>query len=89
MPVVNVQTCTSYPPKGFEEGDHTYYTNSTLNAGQTLTLQNGQDTTLKGAQAQGDKVIAKVGGIYILKASKRLMTTNRSNRVKVSVVVSM
>ncbi|WP_368911289.1 two-partner secretion domain-containing protein [Proteus vulgaris] len=58
--------------KGFEEGDHTYYTNSTLNAGQTLTLQSGQDTTLKGAQAQGDKVIAKVGGDLHLESQQSI-----------------
>ncbi|WP_420820574.1 hemagglutinin repeat-containing protein [Proteus alimentorum] len=58
--------------KGFEEGDHTYYTNSTLNAGQTLTLQSGQDTTLKGAQAQGDKVIAKVGGDLHLESQQAI-----------------
>ncbi len=58
--------------KGFEEGDHTYYTNSTLNAGQTLTLQSGQDTTLKGAQAQGDKVIAKVGGNLHLESQQAI-----------------
>ncbi|MBQ0215265.1 hemagglutinin repeat-containing protein, partial [Proteus vulgaris] len=58
--------------KGFEEGDHTYYTNTTLNAGQTLTLQSGQDTTLKGAQAQGDKVIAKVGGDLHLESQQSI-----------------
>ncbi|WP_337241827.1 hemagglutinin repeat-containing protein [Proteus faecis] len=58
--------------KGFEEGDHTYYTNSTLNAGQTLTLQSGQDTTLKGAQAQGDEVIAKVGGNLHLESQQAI-----------------
>ncbi|MBG2876651.1 hemagglutinin repeat-containing protein [Proteus alimentorum] len=58
--------------KGFEEGDHTYYTNSTLNAGQTLTLQSGQDTTLKGTQAQGDKVIAKVGGDLHLESQQAI-----------------
>uniref|UniRef100_UPI0018E4D86C hemagglutinin repeat-containing protein n=1 Tax=Proteus columbae TaxID=1987580 RepID=UPI0018E4D86C len=58
--------------KGFEDGYHTYYTNSTLNAGQTLTLQSGQDTTLKGVQAQGDKVIAKVGGDLHLESQQAI-----------------
>jgi len=47
--------------KGHENGDGNFWNESVLTAGQTLTLQSGRDTTLSGAQASGDTVLADVG----------------------------
>ncbi|KMQ73797.1 hypothetical protein ACS33_17140, partial [Edwardsiella ictaluri] len=35
--------------KGFEKGNRRYATDTTVSAGNTLTLNSGNDTTLKGA----------------------------------------
>jgi len=48
--------------KGKANGDDVAWANTELDAGRTLTLQSGGDTTLKGAVARGEQVIAKVGG---------------------------
>ncbi|MEY0665475.1 hemagglutinin repeat-containing protein [Providencia rettgeri] len=41
---------------GFEKGNSQYYTDTEVNAGKTLTINSGNDTTLTGAQASGDTV---------------------------------
>ncbi|HGY3902589.1 TPA: hemagglutinin repeat-containing protein [Citrobacter koseri] len=56
--------------KGFEKGNSQYATDSTVNAGKTLTLSSGHDTTLKGAQVQGNKVIANVGNNLTLQSEQ-------------------
>nr|WP_244305979.1 hemagglutinin repeat-containing protein [Paraburkholderia lacunae] len=48
--------------KGNGNGSDTTWTNTHVNAGNTLTLQSGGDTNLKGAVADGQQVIANVGG---------------------------
>lgn len=48
--------------KGKADGADLAWTNSHATAGETLTLQSGGDTTLKGAVAQSEQVVAKVGG---------------------------
>ncbi|MEO8409098.1 MAG: hemagglutinin repeat-containing protein, partial [Propionivibrio sp.] len=48
--------------RGKANGDDLAWTNTHVTAGDTLTLDSGGDTTLKGAVAQGERVIAKVGG---------------------------
>jgi filamentous hemagglutinin len=48
--------------KGHGNGDDATWTNTHVNAGNTLTLQSGGDTNLKGAVADGQQVIANVGG---------------------------
>ncbi|MGN5172006.1 two-partner secretion domain-containing protein [Aeromonas sp. 102P] len=47
--------------KGKENGDSDRYTETTLTAGDTLTLKSGRDATLLGAQVSGDKVTADIG----------------------------
>ncbi len=47
--------------RGSEKGDGTTWTESTLDAGQHLSLTSGRDTTLAGAQASGKQVTANVG----------------------------
>lgn len=47
--------------RGQADGADTTWTNSALAAGHTLLLESGGDTTLKGAVARGEQVIASVG----------------------------
>ena len=47
--------------KGHEKGNGLTHTETTLDAGHKLTLNSGQDTTLKGAQVSGEQVTVKVG----------------------------
>lgn len=47
--------------KGSESGNGTTHSETTVDAGNQLTLNSGRDTTLTGAQVSGDKVIADIG----------------------------
>ncbi len=55
---------------GFEKGNSQYYTDTQVNAGKTLTLNSGHDTTLAGAQASGETVKATVGGNLTLSSQQ-------------------
>ncbi|WIE49868.1 hemagglutinin repeat-containing protein [Pseudomonas sp. GM17] len=46
---------------GKEKGNGTTWTETTVNAGNQLTLNSGRDTTLEGAQANAQKVVANIG----------------------------
>ncbi|WP_419736487.1 hemagglutinin repeat-containing protein [Pseudomonas sp. COR18] len=46
---------------GKENGNGTAWTETTVTAGNQLTLKSGRDTTLEGAQATAQKVVADVG----------------------------
>ncbi|NWA29171.1 hemagglutinin repeat-containing protein [Pseudomonas gingeri] len=46
---------------GKETGNGSAWTETTVNAGNQLTLKSGRDTTLEGAQATAQKVIADIG----------------------------
>lgn len=48
--------------RGKADGDDLSHTNTRLQAGDTLTLQSGGDTTLRGAVAKAEQVVATVGG---------------------------
>ena len=48
--------------KGKADGQDVSHSNTHVEAGETLTLESGGDTTLKGAVAKGEKVIADIGG---------------------------
>lgn len=48
--------------RGSGDGNDVSYTNTQVNAGNTLTITSGGDTTLKGAVVQGKQVVADVGG---------------------------
>ncbi|WFN97236.1 hemagglutinin repeat-containing protein [Edwardsiella ictaluri] len=56
--------------KGFEKGNRRYATDTTVSAGNTLTLNSGNDTTLKGAQVQGENVVANVGNNLTLRSEQ-------------------
>ncbi|WP_407220032.1 contact-dependent inhibition toxin CdiA [Enterobacter sp. CPE_E1214] len=47
--------------RGSEKGNGTSWNETTLDAGQNVSLTSGRDTVLKGAQVNGDKVTADVG----------------------------
>ncbi|MDK9365009.1 hemagglutinin repeat-containing protein [Lelliottia wanjuensis] len=47
--------------KGSETGNGTTHTETTIDAGNNLTIVSGRDTTLTGAQISGDKVTMDVG----------------------------
>lgn len=48
--------------RGNADGSDVSWTNTHVEAGNTLALQSGGDTTLKGAVANGKQVVADVGG---------------------------
>ncbi|GAA5785707.1 hemagglutinin repeat-containing protein [Chitiniphilus shinanonensis] len=56
--------------KGFTNGDATTYKETTVTAGETLTLKSGGDTSLIGAQATGKTVIANVGGDLLIQSQQ-------------------
>ncbi|HDU8673711.1 TPA: hemagglutinin repeat-containing protein [Morganella morganii subsp. morganii] len=58
--------------KGFEKGNSQFATDTTVNAGKTLTINSGNDTTLKGTQAQGEKVIVSAGGNLTLQSEQAI-----------------
>ncbi|EQZ53807.1 filamentous hemagglutinin [Escherichia coli UMEA 3656-1] len=47
--------------EGREKGNGTTWTETTLDAGKNVSLTSGRDTTLSGAQVNGEKVTADVG----------------------------
>ncbi|WP_448196031.1 hemagglutinin repeat-containing protein [Raoultella planticola] len=47
--------------KGSESGNGTTHSETTVDAGNRLSLNSGRDTTLTGAQVSGDKVVMDVG----------------------------
>lgn len=55
-------TANASGSKGKGEGTDVQWTNSHVNAGNTLVLESGGDTTLRGAVASGREVIADIGG---------------------------
>lgn len=48
--------------RGGSDGSDTIWTNTHVEASNQLTLQSGGDTTLKGAVASGNQIVAGVGG---------------------------
>ncbi|MGP2467998.1 hemagglutinin repeat-containing protein [Yersinia sp. 2540 StPb PI] len=76
--------------KGNDSGDGTYWSETTLDSGNTLSLTSGRDTTLQGAQLSGDKVEADVGRNLALQSqqdSDRYDSKQQSISGGVSVVV--
>ncbi|XOD02580.1 hemagglutinin repeat-containing protein [Burkholderia sp. 22PA0099] len=54
-------SANGFASHGQGDGDSVTHTNTTVEAGQTLTIHSGRDTTLTGAQASGDTVKLDVG----------------------------
>ncbi|MEA9843501.1 hemagglutinin repeat-containing protein [Xanthomonas campestris] len=56
--------------KGSAKGNSDLRTESVVTANDTLTLVSGNDTTIQGAQAVGNKVLANVGGDLLIKSEQ-------------------
>ncbi|WP_372372370.1 hemagglutinin repeat-containing protein [Xanthomonas sp. NCPPB 1638] len=56
--------------KGSAKGNSDLRTESIITANDTLTLVSGNDTTIQGAQAIGNKVLANVGGNLLVKSEQ-------------------
>lgn len=54
-------SANGFMSKGNSDGTTTDYTNTRINAKDTLLIKSGQDTVLSGAQVLGDKIMAEVG----------------------------
>jgi len=55
-------TVSASGARGNADGSDVTWTNTHVDAGNTLTMQSGGDTTLKGAVATGASVVARAGG---------------------------
>ncbi|RQV29328.1 filamentous hemagglutinin N-terminal domain-containing protein [Burkholderia cenocepacia] len=76
--------------RGNANGDSTTWSNTHVTAGNTLTIESGGDTNLKGAVASGRQVIADVGGnlnIESLQNTDHYDSKQQSAGVSVSVCV--
>jgi filamentous hemagglutinin len=76
--------------RGHADGDSTAWTNTHVAAGDTLTIQSGGDTNLKGAVVSGKQVVADIGGdlnIESLLNSDHYDSKQQSAGVSVSVCV--
>ncbi|MBB5865791.1 adhesin HecA-like repeat protein [Xanthomonas arboricola] len=56
--------------KGSAKGNSDLRAESVVTANDTLTLVSGNDTTIQGAQAVGNKVLANVGGDLLIKSEQ-------------------
>ncbi|THF59458.1 hemagglutinin repeat-containing protein [Pseudothauera rhizosphaerae] len=52
--------------KGRANGTETVWDNTLITATDSLTVQSGRDTTLKGAQLAGDTVLMNIGGDLLI-----------------------
>ncbi|WP_254224104.1 hemagglutinin repeat-containing protein [Burkholderia multivorans] len=76
--------------RGHADGDSTTWTNTHVTAGDTLRIQSGGDTNLKGAVASGKQVVADVGGnlnVESLQDKDHYDSKQQSAGVSVSVCV--
>ena len=76
--------------RGNAQGNSTTWSNTNVGAGNTLTLQSGGDTNLKGATASGQQVVADVGGnlnIESLQDTSHYDAKQQSAGVSISVCV--
>nr|WP_080417926.1 hemagglutinin repeat-containing protein [Burkholderia ubonensis] len=76
--------------RGNANGDSAAWTNTHVTAGNTLTIQSGGDTNLKGAIASGKQVVANVGGnlnVESLQDTDHYDSKQQSAGVSVSVCV--
>ncbi|HEX8615130.1 MAG TPA: hemagglutinin repeat-containing protein [Telluria sp.] len=75
---------------GNANGDATTNQNTSVTAGNVLTIKSGKDTTLAGAQVKGDKVVAHVGGdlnIVSVQDTDNYKSREKSSGANVSICV--
>lgn len=76
--------------RGKQEGHDTTWTNSHVTAGNVLALKSGGDTTLKGASAKAERILASVGGNLRVESqqdSSKYKATQSSAGVGVSLCI--
>ncbi|WP_425479151.1 hemagglutinin repeat-containing protein [Pseudoxanthomonas composti] len=56
--------------KGQAKGNSDLHAESVVSAADTLTLVSGNDTTIQGAQALGNRVVADIGGNLLIKSEQ-------------------
>ncbi|QJD67554.1 filamentous hemagglutinin N-terminal domain-containing protein [Xanthomonas campestris pv. badrii] len=61
---------SAYAGKGSAKGNSELHTESVVTAKDTLTLDSGNDTKIKGAQVIGDTVLAKIGGDLLIQSEQ-------------------
>lgn len=74
-------TASASAARGNADGNDVTWTNSHVNAGNTLVIDSGGDTSLRGATATGKQVIADIGGnlnIESLQDTSRYKSKDRS-----------
>jgi filamentous hemagglutinin len=64
--IKHVNTLTNSLGRGHANGDDTWYTNSQIKAGETVTLKSGNDTTIVGGVVQGKTVVADIKGDLLI-----------------------
>ena len=74
--------------KGKTDGQDVSHSNTHVEAGQTLTLASGGNTTLKGAVAKGEKVIADIGKDLLIESLQDTSTYD-SKQKSLGVSVSL
>jgi filamentous hemagglutinin len=66
--------------KGHSDGYSTSHVETRVDANSTLALISGNDTTLKGAQARGETVVARIGGDLTLISEQDTSTFDRKDK---------
>ena len=74
--------------KGKADGNDLNWTNTQVEAGQTLTLESGGNTTMKGAVAKAEKVVADIGKNLIIESLQDTSTYD-SKQKSLGVSVSL
>jgi filamentous hemagglutinin len=74
--------------RGSSDGDDVTHTNTSIKSGQTLSLESGGDTNIKGAVATGETVKVKVGGDLNVE-SQQDTSTYTSKQMSANVGVSI
>jgi filamentous hemagglutinin len=84
-------TASASQGKGKSNGSDQTWSNTELEAGNKLTLESGGDTTLKGAVARGEQIVANVGGnlgVESLQDTSTYKNKQQSASVSLSVPVA-
>ena len=81
-------TANAAAARGNADGNDLSYTNSHVNAGNTLNINSGGDTTLKGASATGKQIVANIGGNLNLESLQDTSTyTSKQRSAGISVLI--
>jgi filamentous hemagglutinin len=73
-------TANAAAARGNADGNDVSWTNAHATAGNTLTIESGGDTNLKGAVASGSRVVANVGGNLNMESLQDTSTYSSKDR---------